>query len=124
MLTGARPPGDGERIPLALRKKPISPPPSALTPEVPKELDAIVLQCLDPSPMHRYPSARELDEALERVSDFSSSAAMEKVEATPRSGKWVVAGLAALASAFVLGLFALKPDAPPHGDRCHPSSDL
>jgi len=111
MLTGARPPGDGERIPLALRKNPIAPPPSALTPEVPKELDAIVLRCLDPSPLGRYPSARELDEALERVSDFSSSAVTEKPEASS-SGRWVVAGLAALASAFVLGLFALTPDAP------------
>jgi serine/threonine protein kinase len=111
MLTGVRPPGDGERIPLALRKNPISPPPSALTPEVPKEFDAIVLRCLDPSPLRRYPSAEELDSDLEKVSDFSSSAAIEKAEA-PRSGKWVVAGLAALALVFVAALAALKPEAP------------
>ncbi len=111
MLTGVRPPGDGERIPLALRKNSISPPPSALTPEVPKELDAIVLRCLDPSPLGRYPSARELDLDLERVSDFSSSGVVTNTVA-PSSGKWVVAGLAALASAFVLALVALKPDAP------------
>ncbi|HJS73078.1 MAG TPA: serine/threonine-protein kinase, partial [Vicinamibacteria bacterium] len=109
MLTGVRPPGDGERIPLALRKTPGCPPPSALTPEVPKELDAIILRCLETSPQQRYSSAQELDEALERVSDFSSSAAMEKVE-PKRSGKWVVAALAAIAGAFVLALFALKPE--------------
>ena len=111
MLTGVRPPGDGERIPLALRKNPTCPPPSSLTPEVPKELDAIVLLCLDPSPQGRYPSARELDLDLERVSDFSASGVVANPVA-PRSGKWVVAGLAALASAFVVALFALKPDAP------------
>jgi serine/threonine-protein kinase len=110
MLTGARPPGDGERVPLALRKKPDCPPPSALTPEVPKELDAIVLRCLDPFPLRRYATARELEEALDKVSEFSSSEAMEKVEAAPRSGRWVVAGLAALAAAFVLALFALQPE--------------
>jgi len=109
MLTGVRPPGDGERIPLALRKNPSCPPPSALTPEVPKELDAIVLRCLDPSPLGRYPTARELDFDLERVSDFSSSGVVTKAAASS-SGKWVVAGLGALGLAFVLGLFALKPD--------------
>jgi serine/threonine-protein kinase len=111
MLTGVRPPGDGERVPLALRKNPACPPPSSLTPEVPKELDAIVLRCLDPSPLRRYSSALELDEALGRVSDFSSSSAMEKTK-TPRSGKRVVLGLAAIASAFVAALVALKPDTP------------
>ena len=111
MLTGVRPPGDGDRIPLALRKNPACPPPSTLTPEVPKELDAVVLRCLDPSPMRRYSSARELDAALEKVSDFSSSAVMEKAVETPGSGRWVVAGLAALGLAFVLALFALMPDA-------------
>ncbi len=111
MLTGVRPPGDGDRIPLALRKNLVCPKPSALTPEVPKELDAVVLRCLETSSLNRYSSARELDEALERVSDFSSSAAVkegEKLE-RPSSGKWVVAGLAAVAAAFVLGLFALQP---------------
>jgi serine/threonine-protein kinase len=111
MLTGVRPPGDGERIPLALRKNPACPPPSALTPEVPKDLDAIVLRCLDPSPSGRYPSARELDADLERVSDFSSSGIVTK-STVSSSGKWVVAGLAALASAFVLALVALKPESP------------
>ncbi len=109
MLTGVRPPGDGDRIPLALRKNPACPPPSALTPEVPKELDAVVLRCLETSSGSRYSSARELDEALERVSDFSSSSAIAKVPA-PRSGKWVVAGLSAVAAAFVLALYALRPE--------------
>jgi serine/threonine-protein kinase len=111
MLTGARPPGDGERVPLALRKTPGCPPPSALTPEVPKELDAIVLRCLETSPQQRYSSAQELDEALERVSDFSSSASIENAEKVgpKRSGKWVVGALAVIAGAFVLALFALKP---------------
>ena len=109
MLTGVRPPGDGERIPLALRKNPSCPPPSALTPEVPQELDAIVLRCLDPSPLGRYPSARELDADLERVSDFSTSGVVTP-SVPSRSGRWVVAALGAIGLAFVLGLFALKPD--------------
>ena len=39
-------------------------PPSALRPDVPADLDAITLRCLAKEPADRYPTARELAEAL------------------------------------------------------------
>jgi eukaryotic-like serine/threonine-protein kinase len=112
MLTGLRPPGDGERVPLALRKSPSCPAPSALTPEVPKELDAIVLRCLERSPQRRYASAEELDIDLSNVQDFSASAS---VPAPPprRAWKWTAVGIAAVSAAAALVVaFALVQRAP------------
>ena len=43
------------------------PPPSTLIAEVPKELDAIVLKCLQRDPIRRYQTAKELAVALEAV---------------------------------------------------------
>ncbi|MGH9334982.1 MAG: protein kinase domain-containing protein, partial [Vicinamibacteria bacterium] len=108
MLTGVRPPGDGERIPLALRKNAACPAPSELTPEVPAELDAIVLRCLETSSQRRYASARALDDDLARVQDFSSSASIE-TPPSKRSGVFVVALLVGVATALVVGLFAIDP---------------
>src|SRR5262249_2222493 len=47
MLTGRRPPGDDGPLPLALREATERcPPPSQFLPEVPADLDAIVMRCL------------------------------------------------------------------------------
>ncbi|HEY6547594.1 MAG TPA: serine/threonine-protein kinase, partial [Vicinamibacteria bacterium] len=68
MLTGRRPPGDDNVLPLAVRDaSQACPPPSQLDPEVPAPLDGVVLRCLEREPGKRYPSARELEQALTEV---------------------------------------------------------
>ena len=48
------------------------PPPSELVPELPKEIDAIVARGLARSPAERYPTAREMADALERCLGVAS----------------------------------------------------
>src|SRR5207237_2877761 len=61
MLTGRRAPGDGGTAPLALRElAERCPPPSRFAPDIPRELDTIVLRCLEREPSRRYLSASEL----------------------------------------------------------------
>jgi tetratricopeptide (TPR) repeat protein/TolB-like protein len=65
MLTGRRPPGDGGPLPLALRDRgDACPPPSHFSPEVQKDLDVLVLRCLERDPQNRFASARDVDEDL------------------------------------------------------------
>ena len=52
-------------------------PPSAHNPEVPPQLDAVVMKCLAKNPANRYQSAEELAADLERVKKG------QDVEATP-----------------------------------------
>jgi eukaryotic-like serine/threonine-protein kinase len=65
MLTGVRPPGDRGPLPLALRdKSEPCPPPSRFAPEVGRDLDAIVMRCLERDPKRRPTSALQVDGAL------------------------------------------------------------
>jgi eukaryotic-like serine/threonine-protein kinase len=65
MLTGRRPPGDESSSPLALREPDDRcPPPSRLVSDVPPDVDAIVLRCLERDPERRFPSAADLEAAL------------------------------------------------------------
>lgn len=78
MLTG-RPPFTGD-APLAIaykhvREDPV--PPSAVNPDVPRELDAVALKALSKNPDNRYSSAHEMRDDLQR---FLSG---QKVHATP-----------------------------------------
>ncbi|HXF57219.1 MAG TPA: Stk1 family PASTA domain-containing Ser/Thr kinase [Actinomycetota bacterium] len=68
MLTGT-PPFTGESpVAVAYRHVAEDPvPPSRLNPDVPPDLDAVVLKCLAKNPANRYQTARELAEDLERV---------------------------------------------------------
>jgi serine/threonine-protein kinase len=64
MLTGLRPPGDGDERSLSVRESGACPPPSAFAPDVPAELDAIVLRCLAREPGRRFASASDVETAL------------------------------------------------------------
>ncbi len=74
MLTGRRPPGDGQPFPFALRGREEScPRPSHFVPEIPKVVDAIVMRCLERDPNLRFPSAAALGEALAALAAASTS---------------------------------------------------
>jgi tetratricopeptide (TPR) repeat protein/tRNA A-37 threonylcarbamoyl transferase component Bud32 len=103
MLTGRRAPGDGGTAPLALRDpSERCPPPSRFAPEVPAEMNAIVLRCLERDPARRYASPGDVDAALARLAaSLSSGVSAERVRMSAPRG-----GLATAAAASVVA-FAL-----------------
>src|SRR5262249_40980974 len=93
-------------------------PPQQLNPNLPLDLDTIVLKCLDKAPARRYASARALAEELQRYLDGRPILA-RPVGRLERFRRWcrrepIVAGLsAAVAAALVVGtavsaFFAVK----------------
>ncbi len=107
MLTGARPPADGNSLPMGLRERTQQcRPPSALAPEVPAPLDKVVLRCIEHKPSDRYRDAAELDDGLRRIEeDLETQSMLPPLPSLPRRDMWrslaglavilVVAGLAA-----------------------------
>ena len=68
MLTG-RPPFTGDS-PMAIAYKQVNatpPPPSSLNPDVPAELDAVVMRSLSKNPANRYQTAQDFADDLERA---------------------------------------------------------
>jgi serine/threonine-protein kinase len=101
MLTGRRAPGDGGTAPLALRDpSERCPPPSRFTPEVPAEMNQIVLRCLERDPARRYASTGDLDAALARLAaSLSSGVSAGRVRISAPRGR-----LATVAAALTVGL--------------------
>lgn len=78
--------------------------PRALNPEVPAQLDALVMRALEPDPERRFYDAAELGEALRGAADRRSRGLTPHV---PRRG-WIVNALMGLASlAAIFGLVTL-----------------
>jgi formylglycine-generating enzyme required for sulfatase activity len=85
-------------------------PPCRLQPKVPRDLEMIVLKCLEKRPESRYPTARQLAEDLERFLNYQ--AILAKPPGTlSRAGKWLrrqrtnaAVAVAATAVAFALAL--------------------
>jgi serine/threonine protein kinase/tetratricopeptide (TPR) repeat protein len=118
MLTGHRPPGDGAPLPLALRERDeICPPPSRFAPEVSPELDAIVLRCLEREPARRFEKVADLDRELSRIemTVTSSALALAQSASQRRTARktWVVAALAAVATAALVALPFISRPPPP-----------
>lgn len=82
MLTG-RPPIVGDSLPhlMAQVLKRAPAPPRQLRAEVPAELEAVCLRCLQKEPPRRYPSAAAVAEALRRF--LNGPAGQEKAKPTP-----------------------------------------
>jgi serine/threonine-protein kinase len=115
LLSGKRAPGDDGRAPLALRSSDDCLPPSELTPEVPTELDAIVLKCLDRDPNKRFQSMTELSDALSRLETSVSHQVIARIRGSKtKRWPWVVGLAPAMLAIVVLALILVKP-APPSG---------
>ncbi len=113
MLTGKRPPGDGDQRPLSLRGDSATlPPPSSHEPDIPVDLDAITARCLSWTPSER-PGITEVREALEELLAAEEARLVSlRREARPvstsaRARRLLLAG--ALAVAASTAAFVLRP---------------
>ncbi|HEY2370851.1 MAG TPA: serine/threonine-protein kinase, partial [Polyangiaceae bacterium] len=88
LLTGAVPFTGESVIDLAMRitQDPVAPP-SSITPAIPKELDAIVVKCLEKDAKDRFQSARELGDALAPFAGQRASAAPKTIVTIARDAK-------------------------------------
>jgi serine/threonine protein kinase/WD40 repeat protein/tetratricopeptide (TPR) repeat protein len=84
------------------------PPPRQLNPTVPRDLETIVLKAMAPEPAHRYQSAAELAEDLQRFVDDRPIRA-RRVSPAERFGRWCRRNpaLASLTAALALLLTAV-----------------
>jgi serine/threonine protein kinase len=109
MCTASRAPGDVGEIPLALRgpgarcRRP-----SELAPNVPPELDAIVLKCLGYSPRRRFASASAVESSLARAR--ARACLDEDRPPGPRPHARTIAGVAAAVGALVCGALLTSPE--------------
>jgi beta-lactam-binding protein with PASTA domain/predicted Ser/Thr protein kinase len=117
LLTGQVPfTGD---TPLEIAMKHLSEPPkppSELRPEVPHDLDLVVLRALAKSPSDRYHSAEEMDADLQRVLQ-----GLPVGDDTAAAATAVLAGAGALATA-PTSIIARPPSAPPPGRAAPPGA--
>jgi Flp pilus assembly protein TadD/TolB-like protein len=87
MLTGARPPADGNSLPMGLRDRTQRcRAPSELVPDIPESLDRVVLRCVEYKRSRRYTGAEALDQALEQVEDELPSGRTAARKARTRTG--------------------------------------
>ena len=94
MLTGSRPPADGNSLPMGLRDRTQRcRAPSDLVPDIPEPLDRVVLRCVEYKRSKRYANAEELDRALEQVEDELPSGRTAAREARRRRGTGGRAGV-------------------------------
>jgi WD40 repeat protein/serine/threonine protein kinase len=104
LLTG-RPPFDGDSTLGTLRRvaaeEPV--PPRRLRPEVPRDLEAICLKCLEKAPARRYASAGALAEDLQHFLQGQPTRA-RPVKPWSRAAKWCRRHRAAAALLAVVGL--------------------
>jgi eukaryotic-like serine/threonine-protein kinase len=100
LLTG-KTPFDGETpVEIAMKHLSTTPkPPSSLRPDVPRELDMVVLRALAKNPDDRYQSADEMESDLERVARGARVSAATVDTATQVMSRPAVAAAAASATA-------------------------
>ena len=88
-------------------------PPSRHAPEVPPELDAIVLRCLAREPGERWPTARELAQALARWLAIGGEARTARSPARRELRPLLALILVALGGAAAMGIVAVRMAPPP-----------
>ncbi len=85
LLTGQPPieeDGVGETIAAVLNKKP--PPPSKIRPEIPPDLDAAIMRCLEHDPANRWPDVAQLARAIAPFGTGACASLAESIEMTLR----------------------------------------
>ncbi|HEX8792044.1 MAG TPA: serine/threonine-protein kinase [Polyangiaceae bacterium] len=128
MVTGTRPFQSASGTALLVAMTTETPePPSKRNPLVPAELEAVIARCMSKKPDDRYPSARELLGALERLDAAQSSqASLPTLDAqttsgvapsqpvTARRSRVAIVGIVLAACVGTLGIWRLasKPAAP------------
>ena len=121
MVTGRRPFGgssSAERLAALLKEQPK--PPSELVPEVPKELERIIVHCLRKEPGRRFQHMVDVKVELQELkeeSDSQAEAPAGAATATRRSRRrwmaWAAAGFLVLAAAAAVTLWRLRrPELP------------
>ncbi|MGH9334308.1 MAG: protein kinase domain-containing protein, partial [Vicinamibacteria bacterium] len=114
MLTGRRPPGDDDQRPLALRGEDAKlPRPSAHYPDVPAELDAVIVQCLSWKPEER-PEVLEVRAALEKSlkEEEARTIPIRRAEPASRTRALILAAglMLALGAALAVALWHHVPE--------------
>jgi len=114
LLTG-KPPFDGETpVEIAMKHLSTTPkPPSALRPDVPPELDMVVMRALAKNPDERYQSADEMEGDLERVARGAKVSATTMDTATQVLRRPAAAAAAASATAATMIAPSPAAAAPP-----------
>ncbi len=114
MVTGRRPFGGGstaEMLASLLKEQPK--PPSEIVPDVPKELERIILRCLRKEPERRFQHMTDLKVDLQEVKEESDSGLTAPgVRAPRRRGLWVAAGLAGALAVATGGLLLWRSRRP------------
>jgi len=114
MVTGRRPFGGGstaEMLASLLKEQPKAP--SELVPEVPKELERIILRCLRKEPERRFQHMTDLKVDLHEVKEESDSGLRAPgVRAPRRRGLWVAVGLVGALAAAAGGLLIWRSRRP------------
>ncbi len=107
MLTARRPPGDEDRRPLAMRGEAAElPPPSVFSPDVPPELDEMVLRCLRWRAEDR-PSVPEVKELLDAVLAEEQRRTVALARLHPDRNRRRKRALAVAAAALLSGIVAV-----------------
>jgi eukaryotic-like serine/threonine-protein kinase len=117
MVTGRRPFGGGssaELLAALLKEQPK--PPSELAPEVPRDLERIILRCLRKEPARRFQNVLDVKVELQELKEESDSATTApSAPVRRRRGLWVAAGLVgalALATGGLLLWRSRRPEPP------------
>ncbi len=114
MVTGRRPFGGGstaEMLASLLKEQPK--PPSEVVPEVPKELERIILRCLRKDPGRRFQHMTDLKVDLQEVKeDLDSASAVPTVPVRRQRGLWVAAALVGALALATGGLFVWRSRQP------------
>ncbi len=114
MLTGSVPFSGDAAVEIAMKHLSAIPdPPSKLRPEVPKELDAVVMRALAKDPDQRYSSAEEMDADLARVARGAAVSAKTEEAMTQILGAGGAASALTIAQHPPIGALPVPPSGPP-----------